>query len=96
MECAFERRKKINSILAIYSGFLNELSETLGQKSIFKDYPAVRERAFRVIDETLSEGELDALLMIKGELSGRFPGVKMRIKELLRKEILDSLLSDKK
>ena len=75
MESALERRKKINSLIAIYSGFLSELLETLVRRSIAADYPAVRERAFSVIDETLSRRELGALLMIEGELGGRFPGV---------------------
>jgi len=91
MESSLEKRKKINSVLAIYSGFLNELAVTLERKEIAADYPAVRERAFRVLDETLSESELDALLLIEGKLRGRFPGVERRIKELLRKEIADSL-----
>ena len=96
MESPLERRKKINSILAIYSGFLNELSENLGQKNIVTDYPSIRERAFMVIDKTLSGSELDALLMIEVKLRGKFPGVERRIKELLRKEIVDSVVANEK
>jgi hypothetical protein len=93
LESALERRKKINSLIAIYSSFLSELSETLVRRSIAADYPAVRKRAFSVIDETLSGRELDVLLMIEGELGGRFPGVERRMKEILRREILNSFVS---
>jgi hypothetical protein len=96
MESALERRKKINSVLAIYSGFLDELSEDLGHKNIVTDYPSIRERAFMVIDKALSGRELEALLMIEGKLRGKFPGVERRIKELLRKEIIDSVVASEK
>ena len=49
-----------------------------------------------VIDKTLSGSELDALLMIEVKLRGRFPGVERRIKELLRKEIVDSVVANEK
>ncbi len=93
MESVFERRKKINSILGFYADFLKELSETLWEGGNAPGYPDVRARAFRVLDETLTGTELDAVLMIEGELKGRFPGVERRIKELLRNEITGSLIS---
>jgi hypothetical protein len=92
-ENPLERRKKINSILGLYAGFLQGLSDALEMKGYTPGYEAVRARAFKLLDETLTGPELDCLLMIGGELRGRFPGVEQRLKELLRMGIEGSLCS---
>jgi hypothetical protein len=94
-ENPLERRRKINSILGFYADFLKGLSEALEKKGNPLGYEAVRARAFSLLDETLTGRELDSLLMIEGELSGRFPGVEQRLKELLRIGIEGSLNSRK-
>ncbi|MEW6144731.1 MAG: hypothetical protein AB1598_06890 [Thermodesulfobacteriota bacterium] len=83
-ENPLERRNKINSILGYYTDFLKGLSDALEKRGNPLGYETVRARAFKLLDETLAGPELDGLLMIEGELRGRFPGVEHRIKELLR------------
>lgn len=93
MNNVFTRRKMINTILTHYSDFLAELCGDLNAGGKEINLPRVRSEAFRVLDEKLADGELSALLKIEGPLRGMFPGVENRIRELLRKEIADSLLT---
>jgi hypothetical protein len=93
MEDLLGRRREINSILGFYADFLNELSDILEKKGITIGYAAVRARAFKLLDETLTSRELDGILLVEGDLRGRFPGVERRLKELLRMGIAGSLYS---
>ena len=86
------RRKMINTILSNYGDFLAELCDALNANGLLIDLPGLRSEAACVLDKRLSENELTALIQIEGVLKGRFPGVENRIKELLQKEITDSLL----
>ena len=85
------KKRQIESLLALYDDFLLTLSGSLGGA----DYAKVREEAFCILDRTLTSKELSAMLAIEGSLRDRFPGVRNRIKELLRAEITRSLTKDK-
>jgi len=94
MENAFVRRRKINEIVSLYSGFLSELTTSLSSSRGSVDIRNVESHALKVLDEKLTDRELTAILEIEGGPSDRFPGVRNRIKRLLRKEIAESLLRD--
>ena len=85
------KKKQIETLLTLYDDFLQVLTGSLGGA----DYGKVREEAFGILDRTLTPKELSAMLAIEGSLSGRFPGVRNRLKELLRAEITRSLTKDK-
>jgi hypothetical protein len=94
MEKVFVKRRKINEILSLYSGFLGELAISLRSQRGTIDISNIESHALKVLDEKLTDRELTAILEIEGDLSDRFPGVGNRIKELLRKEITESVLRD--
>ncbi len=81
------KKRQIETVLALYDDFLFELAGTLDGA----DYGTVREEAFCVLDRTLTPRELSAMLAIEGSLRDRFPGVRNRIKELLKAEITRAL-----
>lgn len=85
------KKRQIETLLTLYDDFLLTLSGSLGGA----DYGKVREEAFGILDRTLTSKELSAMLAIEGSLRDRFPGVRNRIKELLRIEITRSLAEDK-
>jgi hypothetical protein len=84
------KKRQIETVLALYEDFLFELAGTLDGA----DYGKLREEAFGVLDRTLTPGELSAMLAMEGSLRDRFPGVRNRIKELLRAEIARALAED--
>ena len=84
------KKRQIETVLALYDDFLFELAGTLDGV----DYGRVREEAFGVLDRTLTPRELSAMLAIEGSLRDRFPGVRNRIKELLKAEITRALAED--
>lgn len=94
MENVFVRRRKIKEIVSLYSGFLGELTTSLRSQRATIDIRNVESQALKVLEEKLTDRELTAILEIEGDLSDRFPGVRNRIKQLLRKEIAESLLRD--
>ena len=85
------KKRRIETLLSLYDDFLLTLSGSIGGA----DYRKVREEAFGILDRTLTAKELSALLAIEGSLKDRFPGVRNRIKELLRAEITRSLTQEK-
>lgn len=85
------KKRQIETLLTLYGDFLLTLSASLGGA----DYGKVREEAFDILDRTLTPKELSAMLAIEGSLKERFPGVRNRIKELLRIEITRALSEDK-
>ena len=84
------KKRQIETVLALYDDFLFELAGTLDGA----DYGRVREEAFGVLERTLTPRELSAMLAIEGSLRDRFPGVRNRIKELLKAEITRALAED--
>lgn len=94
MDKLFVRRRKIKDIISLYSGFLGELTISLRSQRGTIDIPNVESHALKVLEEKLTDRELTAILEIESGLSDRFPGVRNRIKQLLRKEIAESLLLD--
>ena len=84
------KKPQIETVLALYDDFLFELADSLEGA----DYGRVREEAFGVLDRTLTPRELSAMLAIEGSLKDRFPGVRNRIKELLKVEITHALAED--
>jgi hypothetical protein len=94
MENVLVRRRKIKEIISLYSGFLGELTTSLRSRDGTIDIRNVESHALKVLEEKLTERELTVILEIEGGLSDRFPGVRNRIKQLLRKEIAESLLRD--
>ena len=94
MENVFVRRMKIKEIVSLYSGFLGELTTSLSSQRATIDIRNVESQALKVLEEKLTERELTAILEIEGDPNDRFPGVRNRIKQLLRKEIAESLLRD--
>jgi len=85
------KKRQIETLLALYDDFLLTLSGSLGGA----DYWKVREEASGILDRTLTTKELSAMLAIEGSLKDRFPGVRNRIKELLRAEITRALGEEK-
>ena len=81
------KKRQIETVLALYDDFLFELADAIDGA----DYGTVREEAFGVLDRTLTPRELSAMLAIEGSLRDRFPGVRNRIKELLKAEITRAL-----
>lgn len=81
------KKKQIETLLTLYDDFLLTLSGSLRGA----DYGKVREEAFGILDRTLTAKELSAMLAIEGSLKDRFPGVRNRVKELLRIEITRAL-----
>ena len=85
------KKRRIETVLALYEDFLFELAGTLEGA----DYGRVREEAFGVLDRTLAPREFSAMLAMEGSLRDKFPGVRNRIKELLRAEISRALAEGK-
>lgn len=85
------KKRQIETVLALYDDFLSELADSLGGM----DYGEVRAEAFGVLERTLTSRELYAMLAMEGSLRDRFPGVRVRIKELLRAEITRALAEGK-
>lgn len=94
MENIFVRRRKIKEILSLYSGFLGDLTASLGSQRGTIDIRNVESHALKVLEDKLTDRELTAILEIEGDPGNRFPGVRNRIKQLLRTEIAESLLRD--
>lgn len=94
MENIFVRRRKIKEILSLYSGFLGELTVSLGSQRGTIDIRNVESHTLKVLEDKLNDRELTAILEIEGDPGDRFPGARNRIKQLLRKEIAESLLRD--
>lgn len=92
MSRAFGKGQKIDTVLVLYEDFLMELFESLSARKEGLSYEAVRDEAYGVLDRSLSAGELSAMLAIEGGLKDRFPGVRSRIRLLLREEITCSIL----
>ena len=84
------KKRQIETVLALYDDFLSELADALDGA----DYYRVREEAFGVLGRTLTPRELSAMLAIEGSLRDRFPGVRNRIKELLKAKITRALIED--
>lgn len=85
------KKRQIETLLTLYDDFLLTLTDSLGGA----DYGKVRKEAFGILERTLTPRELSAMLAIEGSLRDRFPGVRNRIKELLRIEITLALAEDK-
>ena len=59
------KNQKINIVLTIYGDILYDLSQKLSGKDI--DYDAVKETAHEVLDESLTDADLTAILRARGE-----------------------------
>lgn len=81
------KKRQIETLLSLYDDFLLTLADSLGGA----DYGKVREEASGILDRTLTTKELSAMLAIEGSLRDKFPGVRNRIKELLKAEITRAL-----
>lgn len=92
MSRAFGKEQKINTVLVLYEDFLVELFESLSMRKEGLRYETLRDEAYGVLDRNLSVGELSAMLAIEGGLKDAFPGVRSRIRVLLRKEITCAVL----
>ena len=85
------KNNKIDIVLTIYGDILYDLSQKLGQKDL--DYDKVKETAHEVLNESLTDVDLTAILKLEGSLNGKFPGVQNRLKNLLRVEVKKRVLN---
>lgn len=85
------KNQKIDIVLTIYGDILYDLSQKLGGKDL--DYEAVKETAHEVLNDSLSDGDLTAILKLEGSLNGKFPGVQNRLKNLLKVQVKKRILN---
>jgi len=93
MNITDKKNQKIDIVLTLYGDVLYNLTESINQNGA--DYDTVRRAAHKVLDESLTSGELSAILKLEGSLNGKFPGVQNRVKSLLRVKVRNRLLSPK-
>ena len=91
MEISDRKNNKIDIVLTLYGDVLYELSERIDKKGV--DYDAVRNAAHEVLDESLTDSELTAILKLEGSLNGKFPGVQSRLKKLLKVQVKKRILN---
>ena len=91
MNISEKKKQKIDIVLTLYGDILYDLTETIDKNGI--DYDTIRREAHKVLDESLTNRELSAILKLEGSLNGKFPGVQSRIKNLLRGQVRERLLN---
>ena len=85
------KNQKIDIVLTIYGDILYDITRSLGRKDL--DYEAVKETAHEVLDESLTDTDLTAILKLEGSLNGKFPGVQNRLKNLLKVQVKKRILN---
>lgn len=85
------KNQKIDIVLTIYSDLLYDLTQKLDGRGV--DYDAVKETAHEVLNESLTDGDLTAILKLEGSLNGKFPGVQSRLKDLLKVQVKKRILN---
>ena len=91
MHISDRKNHKIDIVLTIYGDTLYDLTQKIGRKGV--DYDAVKKTAHEVLDESLTDSDLTAILKLEGSLNGKFPGVQSRLKNLLRVEVKKRVLN---
>ena len=91
MNISDRKNQKIDIVLTIYGDILYDLSQKVGQKDV--DYDAVKETAHKVLNESLTDSDLTAILKLEGSLNGKFPGVQNRLKDLLKVQVKKRILN---
>ena len=90
MDIAENKNQKIDIVLSIYGDILFELTQSITNTRV--DYDTVKKTARQVLDESLTDMDLTAILKLEGSLNGKFPGVQNRLKNLLSTEVKERLL----
>jgi len=91
MDISDKKSQKIDIVLTLYGDVLYELSQRINQRGI--DYGAVKRAAHEVLDESLTDMDLTAILKLEGSLNGKFPGVQSRLKNLLKVRVKKRILN---
>lgn len=91
MDISDRKNQKIDIVLTLYGDILYDISQRIDQKGL--DYDAVKRAAHEVLDESLTDIDLTAILKLEGSLNGKFPGVQNRLKNLLKVQVKKRILN---
>jgi hypothetical protein len=91
MDISDKKSQKIEIVLTLYGDILYDISQMVDHKGI--DYDAVKRAAHEVLDESLTDTDLTAILRLEGSLNGKFPGVQTRLKNLLKVQVKKRILN---
>ena len=93
MNITDRKNQKIGIVLTLYGDILYDIAQKIDKKGV--DYDTVKRAAHEVLDESLTDTDLTAILKLEGSLNGKFPGVQSRLKNLLRVQVKKRLLNGK-
>lgn len=91
MNISDRKNQKIDIVLTLYGDTLYDLSQRIDQKGV--GYDDVKRAAHEVLDESLTDKDLTAILKLEGSLNGKFPGVQSRLKNLLKVQVKKRILN---
>ncbi len=91
MDISDKKSQKIDIALTLYGDILYDISQRFDHRGI--DYDAVKRAAHEVLDESLTDTDLTAILRLEGSLNGKFPGVQNRLKNLLKVQVKKRILN---
>lgn len=91
MNISDRKNQKIDIVLTLYGDILYDISQRIDEKGV--NYDAVKKAAHEVLDESLTDMDLTAILKLEGSLNGKFPGVQSRLKNLLKVQVKKRILN---
>ena len=88
------RKERIKAVISIYEEDLLALYKTVKTANSNIDFADLKDNAFHILNESLTDEELTAILKLEGSLKGKFPGVQNRLRKLFSKRVKDFLTAE--